>query len=295
MISSLTCLTFAASSERNALWWFLAAGLLAGANVLVRPIGILFVAVYIPYLVWFRGAYCLRNVLLVVILSAMVLPCFWMVRNGALTGAYVLSSIGHIDLYYYRAASVVAQRDQRPLGEVQTELRQIGEKETASLSPPQYLDYMTTNARAVIVAHPKLVLRDWVLGFVRTFQDTGRVTIAKILGDAVPHRPVHYGLRAHLLILYLLVIASILKCYRTPEIWLLVLAVLYFCVLGSGPEAYARFRVPFIPILCVLAGAAWPLDVWRTLKPVEHSDSQPSIQAPVDTPRSGVANEDRRR
>jgi len=34
-----------------------------------------------------------------------------------------------------------------------------------------------------------------------------------------------------------------------------LLVAAYLVILGSGPEAYSRFRVPFVPVICVFAAA----------------------------------------
>jgi len=57
----------------------------------------------------------------------------------------------------------------------------------------------------------------------------------------------------HLLIVYLLAALYTFRG-RQPERWLFLATIAYFCLLSAGPEAYSRFRVPFMPLFCIMAG-----------------------------------------
>jgi hypothetical protein len=62
----------------------------------------------------------------------------------------------------------------------------------------------------------------------------------------------------HLLILWALLFIGAAASIRGKNLLgmvLIVVVVAYFLVMAGGPEAYARFRVPFVPFLA--SGAGW--------------------------------------
>jgi len=66
---------------------------------------------------------------------------------------------------------------------------------------------------------------------------------------------------AFFLVLYPAALVGLVAGLRGPGwlgVLLLGLAIVYF-VCMSGPEAYARFRVPLMPVLAVLAGVGLSL------------------------------------
>jgi hypothetical protein len=65
--------------------------------------------------------------------------------------------------------------------------------------------------------------------------------------------------------------------------WLAVTIIGYFVVISSGPEAYGRFRVPFLPIYMVLAATGLDAILTR-FSTTSHMDTIPEMRQKSELP-----------
>ena len=250
----------------------LALGLALAAAALVRPLGYYLA---LPMLLGvltaksFAGRPWRRQA---AVGAAMLLPWVvliggWHARNFAVADTTEFSLIKNVDLLMYRAAGVVALRDGTTLEEAQQRLLEDLPSQ-AGMSQADYGEMLGERAREILTAHPLLVVRVGIAGAVRMFAGPGQASLTGYLSLAAGGTAalLLVGCSAgFLLALYLLVATGCMAALRSRrDGWahaLLLGVALYFVLVSSGPETYARFRLPIMPILAIYAGlgAAWAI------------------------------------
>jgi hypothetical protein len=215
----------------------------------------------------------------------------WQARNYLSTGSAEFSQAKNQYLFIAKAAAIVAIRDGLSLQEAQQRLAQ----QHAALLPPnarrasqaQLLESQGDFAQAIMAAHPLLLARTTFSGTVANL--LGPSNLAHLFGsDNVALRgaflrqdfarfPLRdWGLALSSWAFGLLFLGVLYtgvwillkhKGAKNAEIALLVLTAAYVILASSGPEAYSRFRMPIMPIFCVLAAGGY---LYRQEKFVEH-------------------------
>ena len=249
-----------------ALRWAVAAGLLAGATALVRPIAIaLGVPLAVAILIGADRRW--RAAAAAVLLAAFaVLPVFWTIRNARETGVATLSSLAGINLLHYRAAGTLAIRDpggidanlvrrreeleQRACRELEAQHQQP----CASISWARRSGTYAAHAWPIIASDP--IATAWqaarALGMVML--GGGAVLLTEVTGISEP--------AARLACMLYTVPLALLALWGIPYwwtrdrafTWVVVLVLGYMIGMSLGAEAYSRFRVPVIALYAILAG-----------------------------------------
>lgn len=275
-----------AIEEEHAQEWSFAAGLLLALATLVRPIAFFLV---IPLVVWLAAIRRRRDgdgAAAWVIIAA-VLPWFflvggWQVRNYAAVGRPVLSTIGELNRFDYRAAGVVALREGIPIAEARLKLR---EDAPTGVSPAEFDRWMGEEGTRILLENKFTAIGMEIMGgikllfgppqsalvehLVKTFGNFGSLdwmartaTSAETWGWLTAHpRELFLTLYAelHAIALYiLLLIVLYLICkrpgLRMPAIDALIWGtIVYFIIISAGPEANPRFRVPIVPAMAILS------------------------------------------
>jgi Dolichyl-phosphate-mannose-protein mannosyltransferase len=281
-----------------------AAGLWLAAATFVRPVtyylpialaaGLMLVLVRVPGMRWKAPA--------VLLLSVLPWLAAWQMRNRGETGFAGFSSIQTQNLYFFSAAEVTSRVEHRTLPEVQHELGYNDEQlflerhpQAAGWNQAQRLEFMGTEAKLVLRAHPWLFLLTHLAGSVRTSLNPGGAILLDLVDAPVDdetftrereqgplraalwmagHHPWQMATMAALgsllLALYVLAVLGVVRnAASSVSQWLLLGVSLYFFAVSGGPVAAARLRLPIMPILCVLA-ASGVVSCWR---PVVSRDS----------------------
>ena len=224
---------------------------------------------------------------------AVVVPCAvllgaWNVRNRAEVGSWRFSAIEAVNVYWYRAADVVAERDGVGFQAARVELtedldralaRDLGrdpgdeadhEDHASGQLPPAWEDhqgdYYDRAHRAgldELRSEPVLVARQVVDGVYSQLVQSGWVAASDYLTGDDPPAPVRAtGLAVVWTVEALAALGMVTALRRTRTepgqrlAHALTIALLaYTLVASAGPEAAdgARFRVPVWPIWCVYA------------------------------------------
>jgi hypothetical protein len=192
----------------------------------------------------------------------------WRVRNAIVAGYDRFAGIGDVNLFYYRAAGVIARRSGKAIGEVQLQLRRELNVDAPLISAGRVARGQERAARyremrrrgsAIVVNDPTAVALDWIAGAARTVfgRETGEwATLLGLETLSRPWRIVRALLTAIWFPLLLLALVGLLRVrWDLPLILPGLLVSTYLVVLGAGPEAYSRFRVPCVPVVCVFAAA----------------------------------------
>jgi 4-amino-4-deoxy-L-arabinose transferase-like glycosyltransferase len=192
----------------------------------------------------------------------------WRVRNAIVAGYDRFAGIGDVNLLDWRAAGVVARQSGKPLDEVQLQMRRELDVDAPLISAGRFARGQERAARyremrrrgtAIIANNPMAVALDWVAAASRTVFGRETTEWATLLGFETLSRP-WVVTRAVLTVIWfpvlLLAVVGLLGVRWDPPVVLPgLLVAAYLVILGSGPEAYSRFRVPFVPVICVFAAA----------------------------------------
>ncbi|MFN8411076.1 MAG: glycosyltransferase family 39 protein [Anaerolineales bacterium] len=216
----------------------------------------------------------------------------WAYRNYAETGLWTLSAISNQNLLYYRARDVYVEVENVDKAKAVADLRQFiqTEVETKHLTTKEELQLMSRKAIDIFKQNPYITIKVHVKGFLRVMGNPGISLICatfdeqqvaldtgkNILGcEANQNSRLSAQIQESLakmtwferivlawevLLLGFLLLASafgvfqLLRDRQWVVLYFLVVPVVYFALLSSGGESNARYRIPLIPFLAVLAG-----------------------------------------
>ncbi|MCX6026061.1 MAG: hypothetical protein NTY23_07385 [Chloroflexi bacterium] len=258
------------------------AGLLAGLGVLTRPIGL--VAMWGLPLVELCRSKLSRAVPRVAILfgvaGLVVAP--WLLRNQRLLNMPVLTSVGSYNLLNYVAASTLARAEGTTFVAAQEQVnaiyREYGDQHGPPLNAAQASQVRQEVGMEILLAHPLEALTSVLVDSLNTLRPGVSYTALFLWPGSLPTRPATsedfspaWGLttRGPLLvltvfltlfyaILFLLSGIGFVMCLRARN-WfaiLVIVPVVLALVVAPGVAGNARFRVPFEPLLFLLAALA---------------------------------------
>lgn len=247
-----------------------------GLAALARPIGLPLLPALAPVFLLARGRarwrLASRDLALCgLVFLALLTP--WNLRTRAAGGDAVGAAQVAINAYFHRGALIEAARTGRDPEVVRAEMKAAFQREAAACgwSEADQIRVMRERATRLIADNWLLYTRLQLQGMAHLLgPETDALFDATGLRPA-PHDGPSPGVRAlwqgigmaQLAVDYALAtlgLALLVRARRWPALALLLLPALYFLAV-SGPEAYARFRVPLMPEVAVLAGLG--LTWWR--------------------------------
>ena len=287
----------ARDARRPTWFTLLAAALLTAAAAFVRPIAYFLPAwlASIHFFAGWRSASRWRSLArsAAFFIVAMLPLAAWQVRNYVAAGYASFSAISDINLYYYEAVPLLAAErglDPRELPSLQAELGFHDDAaylrrhpEQRSWSPARRFVWLRSEAGRVLRAHPVAAFRVHSGGILHTLTDSGRNAYTHFFGlehdsrqarqpppsiiarflTAVRQKPlvlIVHGLLAVVLVVYL-GLASIglttSAVRKSPATWPALAIGLYLLLMSGGPAGYHRFRLPLVPVICLLAANGW--------------------------------------
>jgi 4-amino-4-deoxy-L-arabinose transferase-like glycosyltransferase len=252
----------------------LAAGILLGVAVLVRPIGILLPLLYLPFLIWKKQSASG----IVFLLAASFIISAWMYRNQQVFGKAFLSTVSNVNLLQYRAAEIYAQKNSVSLKEAQHNLnkaidiraQQFAEAKEKEEVIKYVLPVMDSVSYGLINQNKMLfiqnTLKHAILASIKPARSYIDLAFGMVPGEMAKNASpsaltiVLVGLQVLLLILvWLLFAVGLLSMAKQKnyQILLPLLAIILYLLLASaGPEADARFRLPLLPFVLMVASFA---------------------------------------
>ncbi|HLH73927.1 MAG TPA: hypothetical protein VKX96_11645, partial [Chloroflexota bacterium] len=258
------------------------AALCIGVAFLTRPIGLFLPIIVGPAIWWLRRTSARRASLLAAgafILVGMLFPAGWTARNYFVAGLAQPTSLIAINGYYYRAAPLQARTQGISVNDEQSALSTAPGIQASRTGEENSAELRTMEQRAIqiILSNPVSYAEINALGTARMLgpdrdilarlsaaermSTTPPSSVAEFITTTTRHGPETTGVVlgvevAQLVALYSLAVIGILIGWhdesRRAPIALLVMLIFYFLVI-SGPEAYPRFRVPMMPFVCILA------------------------------------------
>lgn len=244
-----------------------ASGLLLGAMVLVRPVAML---LFIPLALFLAGTRrdAWRRIVPLFVVSALLFPGMWLVRNDLATGVPTISTNSAALMLYFHAAGALATDDggdfdanfvrrQRELSEIaDARVRAaFGVSDVRAIPYVQRAAIDSRLGREVVFAHPFAFLRLFCRGIAVDLLGGG--------AEALTHVTRLSRTAANRLLLVYTSVALLLAIIG--QAWLLqhdrLLGVLilifvgYFVVFTAGALSYSRFRVPVVPMYAMAIAA----------------------------------------
>lgn len=249
----------------------LLAGALLGVATLCRPIAVVLAPALLPWFAWrvWRDGLdrraALRDYVAMNVVSGVIVLA-WVARNVVVGGVVTLSAVGSVNMYVHRAAYVQATLTGRDVDTVRAELEQVFERQTAGMSERDKIRWLDQQGSAVVIAHPAVYLASSVaaLGEMVSPDRLAMFRLLAIRADASSGRVLLAIAWLQLMLFYVAVAVGARTAWRMPEARATVVLVAVVCayfVLIGGPETYARFRVPLMPPLALLAGFAFVPEV----------------------------------
>ncbi len=254
----------------------------AGVAIYIKPVGLYLPFIYaLLYLTvsWLslkdRIKYAAK---FVVIVALIVSP--WIIRNYISYGYKGFSSIQDINLYYERAAGVVAEVEHIPLKQTYSKL---AEAVPSGLSLANKYQFYRDKAISIILHHPYAYLIVMLKGSVNMLLSPSRWIVFRLSGmkprllgvmwqehnsqnaqkTLLSDPPIVLGAVAYQIlfniVIGLLIIIGIVVLAGEgfiKELLFLLILIAYFVVISAGPEANPRFRLAALPYGLMLASVA---------------------------------------
>jgi hypothetical protein len=223
----------------------------------------------------------------IVLLTIYPLLFAWQIRNASETGYRGFSSIVEKNLYFFQSAEITADQRHISLDQQQQELGYADQDhyiaahpEQAAWTRVQQLNYMHTQATAILAAHPMLYVQSHfkgvaVVALTPAASEPLQMLAAYPSEDSTPHRLLNEGILASLdrviqshptlaitmatlelflLILYTFAVrACLIPNTNRIAIATLIGIALYFLLISGGAQAVGRYRLPIMPEVCILA------------------------------------------
>ena len=249
------------------MWRMLITGLGTGVLVLIRPVAI---AAFAVFAIWMIVCRVPARWVLVFVLTALLIPAGWAMRNQKRTGVFTVSSIGGTNLLLFRAAGAIVMDQgssdfRADLLRVQTQLLADAETEiedTLGIPDAEELPHAVLSRDLARIAvrtireHPRgfllLTLRGLAINLFHSRSEAMEVI------SQLPHGLVRFAIRLWTIGMVLLALAGVIglwTAHRRLEAMLIVITIGYFLVISAGGESESRFRVPVVPMEAMAAGA----------------------------------------
>ncbi len=252
----------------------LAAGLVLGLAVLVRPIGAYLPLLLLPALAIAARTGFRRGVALAAVFLAGFAPpvAGWIARNHTVGGVAVISTVEGHNMLFYRAADAVARERGITWAEARTEMEVLLRERAPGATPTELGPIKRDLGLEVLRDHPRGALLSAARGLANATAGPGREQLEVALVG--PGRTLPGAIRLPLLgiqtafaltvALAALLAVVVLRRRRLLRAALPVLVTAVYLVgLSAGPESYARFRVPAVPEPAVLAGVTLAAGISR--------------------------------
>jgi hypothetical protein len=275
------------------------AGTCSGLLILTRPIATFFPFILALYVLWLGSR--VRNLAsgtgnsLLLLASASIVVAPWVIRNGMVTGRYIISTASEHNVHLYDAATVLAAEKHITIPQARDSMMA---EAIARYGPIDTTDEATMWQKLAAASRPHLFRRPalaapiWLSGVSADFLNP--ISVGPLLihagsapslgsrnlfqtslgllmrGRAVQALKTAWRVRVGGAPLFMLVVLGLATVFNLILIWFgivslflrrtrglrwLLLPILYF-TLVTGTVGDARFRAPIEPLLCLFAAVA---------------------------------------
>ena len=182
----------------------------------------------------------------------------WQIRNYINTGIGDFSTIQSINLFYYRGAAVLAEKENISLEKAQKKL-ELSLPDSKTISQSELNKLQSHIGIQLIIKNPLIYTKIFLRGLLTTLLGPGSTGL-KIWLPNKTLASIFLGISLFGLIL----------CYLGFLFWILMIQneknhfvaanitiwciIIYVLLVGSGGESYSRFRIPVMPFIALYGG-----------------------------------------
>lgn len=234
-------------------------GVFFGLSALTRPIGIAIAVILVLYLLLTHGKMRLRTLITLSVMVVFII-C-WSIRSLLSFGIFEVSSIQAHNLHLFEGSGARAYRLGIPLDDVHTieaNLMSSAIGEEFTLADEQ--KYRNARGLTLILENFPWFIQMHLVGATKLLIGPGQGDSLGFLTSGQIYTAAevwHFILVGFLLTLtsFILVMAlvGILRSEKSSQFLLILISLLVVVSISSGIQAYARFRAPIAPLLCVFA------------------------------------------
>lgn len=274
----------------------LIAGTLLGYGILCRPVGLYLPIAFVLALLLFnqKGWKQSWKSIAALVVGVLVVLSPWVLRNQNAFGSPFLTTLDNTNLFYYRAAGVVARRDNISLIKARRQLETkyvLPVQEQYEDRPIALSQYLRGEAMNIIASNAGIYAKIHVVAVLELMGKPMRHPIQMQFGwddeqktiwhwadpneagmweqfkaNASPFTMAMVFLQVLLLILLWIGVVNGIRISWKQGKRLLLFLVLgmccYFALVAAGPETNARFRIPLMPYLALLSAFGWTAIRW---------------------------------
>lgn len=250
-------------------------------------------------------------------LSLLIIPFMlfvgvWKIHNYYSLRSWQFCGISGYNMFYYRAAAIVALRDNISLNDArqkldnQVSLFESSHPETQNWTKGQYSDYWMSQGTKIVLENPRLLIKTEINGIIPMLAGGGDGPVLRMLNypvytisdsetfTALTNFDFKFILKRftsklslftfiygefYLVVIYfgmMLWLLSVLSRRHVTIISVLIIVIImYFLIISAGPESGSRFRVPIMPFFVLLAASGWE---WLRLLVTKRRESKLSIK-----------------
>lgn len=249
-----------AENSHSRLVYYTLSGLLFGLSSLTRPIGIAIIIIIVLHILMSKDSKRLESFIAIFVTLTLIIA--WSLRSFVSFGIFDVSSIQSHNLHLFEGSGARAYRLGIPLDEVhalESDLMKRTLGDNFTLEEEQ--KYRTTRGLNLIFNNFPWFIQMHIIGAVKLLIGPGQGDSLSFLTSGkvfVATNVWHFLLLGLLLTvtlsIFLMATVGIYKRARVQQPIVLV-SLLVIIVISSGIQAYARFRAPIAPLLCIFAAA----------------------------------------
>jgi len=197
----------------------------------------------------------------------------WQLRNAEAVESSRFTGIDAVNMYLYRGAGVIGEREGRSWLDVREELAaDFGPRQIVEAQGPYYERMFSEGVKIIRDDPASFAIVTW-RGFLANVFGDSRDTerIFGYLGFTAPSAARFLGYSAMTAVWALAAVGLWSLRRNWPQIWggiTMVVVTFYVLSLSSGPESYSRFRAPVTPLIMVLVagGLVAAFKKWRWVR-----------------------------
>ena len=240
---------------------YLLLGILIGISVLIRPIALIMVICLIIF--WLVNFYqTSQTVFLSLSVIASVFALFWSIRNLVIHGFFNVSSISSNNIFWYEG--VPAFSEAKGISFEEAKSIEGGLKNQIIGSNPSVIEEYKYNSKRgleLVLNNPVGLIQSHVKGVGKVlfgvYKSKFRIIDEKIFGiDNQVAQSAHFMILGLItLLIWVLFLMGVRLFYKLDYLntRLALLIIITILLPATGQVAYARFRAPVVPFICIIA------------------------------------------
>ena len=240
---------------------YLLLGILIGISVLIRPIALIMVICLIIF--WLINYYqTSQTIFLSISVIAAVFALIWSFRNLVIHGFFNVSFISSNNIFWYEGVPALAEANGISFEEAKSIERGLKNQIIGS-NPSVIEDYNYNSERGLelVFDHPIGLIQSHVKGVGKVlfgvYKSKFKIIDEKIFGiDNQVVQSAHFVILGLItLLIWILFLMGIRLFYELDFLNARVALLIIVTVLlpATGQVAYARFRAPVVPFICIIA------------------------------------------